>query len=142
MITNSNEAKRIETRSEVDTYLDQLKYSLTNSKAKLQFQKERQTDTQRDERFTNRYTVGDLFPDEDPVNALKRELLTLRAENYIETVKDTRFPRKSEMRVFGKRYGADVYIKFRVDMINGNIVFVMSFHYAVYPFSESDFPYN
>ena len=142
MITNSNEAKRIETRSEVDTYLDQLKYSLTNSKAKLQFQKERQTDTQRDERFTNRYTVGDLFPDEDPVDALKRELLTLRAENYIETVKDTRFPRKSEMRVFGKRYGADVYIKFRVDMINGNIVFVMSFHYAVYPFSESDFPYN
>lgn len=142
MITNSNEAKRIETRSEVDTYLDQLKYSLTNSKAKLQFQKERLTDTQRDERFTNRYTVGDLFPDEDPVDALKRELLTLRAENYIETVKDTRFPRKSEMRVFGKRYGADVYIKFRVDMINGNIVFVMSFHYAVYPFSESDFPYN
>ena len=55
---------------------------------------------------------------------------------------DTRFPRKSETRVFGKRYGADVYIKFRVDMINGNIVFVMSFHYAVYPFSESDFPYN
>ena len=142
MITNSNEAKRIETRSEVDTYLDQLKYSLTNSKAKLQFQKERQTDTQRDERFTNRYTVGDLFPDEDPVDALKRELLPLRAENYIETVKDTRFPRKSEMRVFGKRYGADVYIKFRVDMINGNIVFVMSLHYAVYPFSESDFPYN
>ena len=142
MITNSNEAKRIETRSEVDTYLDQLKYSLTNSKAKLQFQKERLTDTQRDERFTNRYTVGDLFPDEDPVDALKRELLTLRAENYIETVKDTRFPRKSEMRVFGKRYGADVYIKFRVDMINGNIVFVMSFHYAVYPFSDSDFPYN
>lgn len=142
MITNSNEAKRIETRSEVDTYLDQLKYSLTNSKTKLQFQKERLTDTQRDERFTNRYTVGDLFPDEDPVDALKRELLTLRAENYIETVKDTRFPRKSEMRVFGKRYGADVYIKFRVDMINGNIVFVMSFHYAVYPFSESDFPYN
>ena len=142
MITNSNEAKRIETRSEVDTYLDQLKYSLTNSKAKLQFQKERLTDTQRDERFTNRYTVGDLFPDEDPVDALKRELLTLRAENYIETVKDTRFPHKSEMRVFGKRYGADVYIKFRVDMINGNIVFVMSFHYAVYPFSESDFPYN
>ena len=69
MITNSNEAKRIETRSEVDTYLDQLKYSLTNSKAKLQFQKERLTDTQRDERFTNRYTVGDLFPDEDPVDA-------------------------------------------------------------------------
>ncbi|MEA4835976.1 MAG: hypothetical protein VB133_12655 [Anaeromusa sp.] len=142
MITNSNEAKRIETRSEVDTYLDRLKYSLIDSQAKLQFQKERQTDTQRDERFTNRYTVGDLFPDEDPVDALKRELLTLRAENYIETVKDTRFPRKSEMRVFGKRYGADVYIKFRVDMINGNIVFVMSFHYAVYPFSESDFPYN
>ena len=142
MITNSNEAKRIETRSEVDTYLNHIKYSLTNSKAELQFQKERQTDTQRDERFTNRYTVGDLFPDEDPVDALKRELLTLRAENYIETVKDTRFPRKSEMRVFGKRYGADVYIKFRVDMINGNIVFVMSFHYAVYPFSESDFPYN
>ena len=147
MITNSNEAKRIETRSEVDTYLDQLKYSLTNSKAKLQFQKERLTDTQRDERFTNRYTVGDLFPDEDLVDALKRELLTLRAENYIETVKDTRFPTRTEMRVFGKKYTADVYIKIRVELMKSssagvdNVVFVMSFHYAERPFTDTDFPY-
>ena len=147
MITNSNEAKRIETRSEVDTYLDRLKYSLIDSQAKLQFQKERLTDTQRDERFTNRYTVGDLFPDEDPVDALKRELLTLRAENYIETVKDTRFPARTEMRVFGKKYTADVYIKIRVELMKSssagvdNVVFVMSFHYAERPFTDTDFPY-
>ena len=141
MIINSNETKRIEQRLEVDTYLERLKYSITSSHVELRFQQERRVDSQRDERFTNRFTVADLFPDEDPVKALKRELVELKLENYIETVKDTRFPHKSEMRVFGKRYGADVYIKFRVDMINGNIVFVMSFHYAEYPFSESDFPY-
>ena len=141
MIINGNETKRIEERLEVDTYLDKLKYSLNNSNAKLQFQKDRLVDKQRDERFTNRYTVGDLFPDNDPVDALKRELLTLRTENYIETIKDTRFPKKSEMRVFGKKYSADVYIKFRVDIINSNIVFVRSFHYAEYPFSDADFPY-
>ena len=147
MITNNSETKRIEERLEVDTYLERLKYSITSSHVELRFQQERRVDSQRDERFTNRFTVADLFPDEDPVKALKRELLELKLENYIETVKDTRFPAKTEMRVFGKRYTADVYIKIRVELMKSsrsgvdNVVFVMSFHYAERPFSDADFPY-
>lgn len=142
MTVNGDEIKRIETRLEVDTYIDQLKYSLNHLHAKLQFQQDRLVDKQRDEHFTNRYTVGDLFPDQDPVDAVKSELLTLRTEDYIETIKDTRYPKKTEMRVFGKTYNADVYIKLRVNILNSDVVFVMSFHYAEYPFSNSNFPYR
>ncbi len=70
----------------------------------------------KEERYTNQYTVNTLFPNENPVDALKRELLTLTVENYIQTVKDLRFPNRSEMREFGKVYNGndDVYIKIRV----------------------------
>ena len=58
--------------------------------------------------------MGQLFPGEDEVESLKRELARLIVEEYIETVKDIRFPKKSEMRVFGKQYsGEDVYIKIK-----------------------------
>lgn len=148
MSTHNNEFKRIESRLEVDTYLERLNYSLSNSQATLQFQKERIVDSQRNERFTNRFTVNDLFPREEPVNALKRELLNIKVEDYIETVKDIKFVKRSEMRVFGKRYNADVYIKIRVELMKSsmagvdNVVFVMSFHYAERPFTDSDFPYK
>ena len=147
MSTHNNEFKRIESRLEVDTYLERLNYSLSNSQATLQFQKERIVDSQRNERFTNRFTVNDLFPREEPVNALKRELLNIKVEDYIETVKDIKFVKRSEMRVFGKRYNADVYIKIRVELMKSsmagvdNVVFVMSFHYAERPFTDTDFPY-
>lgn len=147
MVTNISENKRIEKRDEVDAYLERLKYSITNSYVDLRFQQERRVDSQRDERFTNRFTVAELFPDEDPARALKRELLKLKLENYIETVKDTRFPKKTEMRVFGKKYRTDVYIKIRVELMKSSssgvydVVFVMSFHYSERPFSDADFPY-
>ena len=55
-------------------------------------------DTNRDERYTNQYTVNMLFPNENPLDALKRELLKLSVEDYMRTVKDIRFPKRSEMR--------------------------------------------
>lgn len=67
----------------------------------------------------------------------------------MRTVKDTRCPKKSEMREFGKVYDGhgDVYIKIRVELFsnenNGNHhTFVMSFHFAEKPFGENDFPYK
>ena len=90
-----------------------------------------------------------LFSEEDEVAALKRELTYLTVEEYIETVQDLRFPNKTEMRVFGKRYfGEDVYIKIRVELVslahaNGNnFILVMSFHFSERDFDESDFPYK
>lgn len=135
----------IESRLEVQSYIQNLKYALDHG-AKVTFQKERIIDNGRDERYTNKFTVADLFPDEDPVEILKRELRNLSVEDYIKTVKDTKFTNRSEMREFGKIYAnKDVYIKIRVELLtnNGNhSVFIMSFHYAEKPFSDHMFPYK
>ena len=141
----SYQDKRIENEIEVTTYLDRLRYALESGQAKINFQKDRIVDQNRDNKFTNRYTLLNLFPDEDEVEVLKHELASLTVENYIETVKDTRFVKKSEMRVFGKKYSSeDVYIKIRVELLTvaGNAIFVMSFHFAERVFVNSDFPYN
>ena len=125
---------RIESEIEVKAYIQDLKFALNNG-AKIDFQAKRLVDEKRDEKYTNQYTVNKLFSDENPVDALKRELLTLSVEDYMQTVKDIRFPKRSEMREFGKVYNGtdDVYIKIRVELLGmyGNTTtFVMSFHYT------------
>lgn len=138
--------ERIESRLEVKSYIQNLKYALSNG-AKINFQVHRLVDRQRDEKFTNQYTMDKLFPDENPVDALKRELMTLTEEEYIRTVTDTRFPKRSGMREFGKVYNVrdDVYIKIRVElpgMYGYPATFVMSFHFAERAFTPGMFPYR
>ena len=70
---------RIESETEVRAYVQNLKFALNNG-AKIDFQVKRLVDEKRDEKYTNQYTVNTLFPDENPVDALKRELLTLSVE--------------------------------------------------------------
>ena len=137
---------RIESELEVKAYIQDLKFSLNNG-AQIDVQVKRVVDEKRDEKYTNQYTVNRLFPDENPVDALKRELLTLSVEDYMRTVKDTRFPKRSEMREFGKVYNGteDVYIKIRVELLGlyGNTTtFVMSFHFAEKAFTPEMFPYK
>ena len=137
---------RIESELEVKTYLQNLKYALNNG-AKIDFQAKRLVDENRDERHTNQFTVNTLFPDENPVDAPKRELQALSVEDYMRTVKDLRFPKRSEMREFGKVYNGkdDVYIKIRVEVLGlyGNMTtFIMSFHFAEKPFTLEMFPYK
>ena len=137
---------RIESESEIKSYLQDLRYAIDNG-AKISFQAKRLVDTKRDEKYTNQYTVYTLFPNENPVEALKRELKTLTLEEYMQTVKDLRFPNRSEMREFGKVYNGkdDVYIKIRVELLGmyGNtMTFVMSFHFAEKPFTPEMFPYR
>ena len=137
---------RIESELEVKAYIQDLKFSLNNG-AQIDFQVKRVVDEKRDEKYTNQYTVNRLFPDENPVDALKRELLTLSVEDYMRTVKDTRFPKRSDMREFGKVYNGteDVYIKIRVELLGlyGNTTtFVMSFHFAEKAFTPEMFPYK
>ena len=137
---------RIESETEVRAYVQNLKSALNNG-AKIDFQVKRLVDEKRDEKYTNQYTVNTLFPDENPVDALKRELLTLSVEEYMQTVKDLRFPNRSEMREFGKVYNGseDVYIKIRVELLGayGNTTtFVMSFHFAERAFTPEMFPYK
>lgn len=139
---------RIESEEEISAYLGKLKYAL-NSGAKLVFQATRKVDENRDEKFSNQYAVTHLFPNEDPQVALRRELMTLTTKDYLCTVKDFRFPKKSEMREFGKIYNGneEIYIKIRVELLDlsgfgQHTTFVMSFHYAVTPFSQETFPYR
>ena len=142
----ANTRARIESEKEVQAYLQDLRFAL-NHGAQVSIQVERQVDQNRDVRYTNRFTVADLFPNENPVDALKRELKFLTIEEYMQTVKDLRFPKRSEMREFGKVYNGkgDVYIKIRVELLSeyGNhTTFVMSFHYAEIPFTPEMFPYK
>lgn len=137
---------RIEGELEVKSYIQDLKFALNNG-AKIDFQVKCLVDEKRDEKYTNQYTVNKLFPDENPADALKRELLTLTVEDYMQTVKDIRFPKRSEMREFGKVYNGteDVYIKIRVEVLGayGNTTtFVMSFHFAEKAFTPEMFPYK
>lgn len=143
---NNETRTRIESELEVKTYIQNLKFALNNG-AKINFQVKRRVDENRDEKYTNQYTVAALFPDENPVDALKRELLTLSVGDYMRTVKDLRFPKRSEMREFGKVYNGkdDVYIKIRVELLGmyGNTTtFVMSFHFAEKAFTPEMFPYS
>lgn len=143
---NEETNARIEGELEVKAYIQDLKFALNNG-AKIDFQARRLVDENRDEKYTNQYTVNTLFPDENPVDALKRELLTLSVEDYMRTVKDIRFPKRSEMREFDKVYNGneDVYIKIRVELLGlyGNTTtFVMSFHFAERPFVSEMFPYR
>lgn len=138
--------ERIENELEIKAYIQNLKFALNNG-AKINFQVKRLVDENRDEKYTNEYTVRTLFPNENPIDALKRELLSLRVEDYIRTVKDIRFPKRSEMREFGKVYNGneDVYIKIRVELLGeyGNTTtFVMSFHFAERVFVPKMFPYR
>lgn len=140
-----NEKCIIETKEEVSTYLAQLRYAIDKG-AILKIQVDREVDKKRPEKYTNKFTIPDLFPDEDPQVAIKRELKSLTVEDYIKTVKDLRFPKRSDLREFGKVYNGceDVYIKIRVEVLGvsgQSSVFVMSFHYAMTPFSEETFPY-
>lgn len=141
-------SSRIETEEEVDDYIAKMKYAL-NHGAQINFQRKRKADEAREYKFTNDYTIGNLFPNENPIRALKRELQTLTVHEYIETVKDIIFPNRSEMRVFGKTYEGtkDIYIKIRIEIFNAAVagnhtVFVMSFHYAAKPFTHETFPYR
>ncbi len=141
--------KKIESLPSVKTFLAHLVYALNSGKARIYFQKSRVVDENRGEKYTNRFTIHKLFPNEDEVEVLKRELACLTYHDYIETVCDTRYPERSDMRVFGKKYsGEDVYIKIRVELLNvegicgDNYIFVMSFHFAESEFIADNFPYR
>ena len=139
-------ATRIESELEIKAYIQNLKYAL-NHGAQVEFQIKRYVDDKKEEKYTNQYTVNILFPNENPVDALKRELLQLNVEDYIQTVKDIRFPKRSEMREFGKVYNGkdDVYIKIRVELLGTHgqaTTFVMSFHFAEKAFTPEMFPYK
>ncbi len=144
-----NEIKRRESKREVENFLNKLKYALGSNKVKITFQEKRKTDKTKSIQFTNKYTISDLFPDEDIVEVLKRELSTLKIEEYLETVKDKVYPQRSDMRVFVRKYtNKYVYIKIRLELLSAmsgyydDYLFIMSFHYSDKILKNNDFPYR
>lgn len=143
---SDKESSRVESELEVNSYIQKLQYAIRNG-ASITLQEQRVVDDQREEEYTNRYTISHLFPDENPTEALRRELSSLTVENYIRTVRDLRFPKRSEFREFGKVYDGegDVYIKIRVELLGmygESFVFIMSFHFAERAFTPEMFPYR
>lgn len=132
----------IEPIQNVESYLANLRYALDHN-AYIELQLERRVDANRNPEFTNSYTLQDLFANENPITAIRRELYTLSLKNYSSTCKDIRFPAKGNMWEFGKEYsGKDVYIKIRVNLLDEfgcPKVFTMSFHYAE---TTINFPYK
>ncbi len=64
---------RIESEPEVRAFIQNLNYALDNG-AKIVFQIQRLVDEKRDIKYTNQYTITTLFPNENPEEALKREV--------------------------------------------------------------------
>ncbi len=87
---------RIESKEEIETYLARLRYALDNG-ASLSIQRERRIDDDREEQYTNKFTIDDLFPNEDRNIAIRRELKQLTSADYLRTVRDLRFPMRSEI---------------------------------------------
>ncbi|MGV8149953.1 MAG: hypothetical protein ACLKAN_13215 [Alkaliphilus sp.] len=139
---NGEDIKTTKPEEEVTAYLEKLKYVLNQDNAIITIQEVRHVDSERSLKYTNKYTLAQLFPDESPKEAVRRELRTLKANEYMGTVKDLRHPRLSEFWVFGRQYNdKDVYIKIRVEIVQRNSVFVMSFHFSTGKFVNNDFPY-
>ena len=141
----TNQDRRIESKEDIERYIKDLRFALNNG-ASINLIKERKVDAHRDNRFTNKYTLSFLFPDENPVQALRKELQLLDVSNYLYTSRDRDDPGKSELRVFGRAYnGEDVYIKIRVELISDTgkaSVLVLSFHYALHDLINGNYPYK
>ncbi len=91
-------------KEDVEAYLSKLRYALQDKQTLIDFQEERYIDRVREMEYTNVYTVAELFSNESPREAMKRELGGLKVHESIETVKDNRYPKPSEFWVFGKQY--------------------------------------
>ena len=61
----NQESKRIESEADIQAYLDKLCYALNNN-AIITFQQKRGSDS-KNFRVTNIYTIGELFPNDNPV---------------------------------------------------------------------------
>ncbi len=106
---DSCETRKIESKADVSTFLDRLKYAIECGNPTIDFQEVRQSDNKRDIKFTNMYTMLTLFPGEDIQEVLKRELPILTTHDYIETAKDILFQRGQICVSLGKSIQVRMY---------------------------------
>lgn len=147
MSLDSNKTNWIEDRSEVLAFLAKLKHMLENQRTIIKLENNRKSDQYKKIEFTNRFTFSDLFPNENPVEVLRRELNLLSICEYMHTAVDVINPKAPNYYVFAKKIGKYVYIKIKIVVFNGSTpgqpdtALVMSFHYAEYMIDDKSFPY-
>lgn len=117
----------VDSEDNVEKHLQQLKELLKDPKCKLDILP-RKKDEAEDDPYTTENTMQMLNYDSGDV---RRELLTLSTDDYIENMKDDRHPNTPDFRVFEKTLnGFQIYIKEKIRSTKG--VFCVSFHRARY----------
>lgn len=109
----------------MEKHLLSLKEALSDEQCELDIlpKKKGQSDT---DRYCTLYTMNELEYDTEDV---RHELMNLTVADYIENIKDSRYPDANAFYVFGKCIcGKEIYIKekFKEDLN----VFCISFHFA------------
>lgn len=146
MSVDSEKTNWVEDSSVVSTFLAKLKFMLENPCTSIQLDKKK-SDQFKPYEYTNKFTLSNLFPNENPVDAMKRELRLLSLCDYLHTAVDVVNPKSPNYYVFAKKFDKFVYIKVKIVVFNGSIpgqqdtILVMSFHYAEHLINENSFRY-
>lgn len=138
-------SSRIEQKFVVEHFLTEMKEALSSESAQLYSQHHRKED----EAEMHENIMSILFPNEDETAVLKRELTDLTMEDYIETLKDKKFPNKSETRIFAKQFNGDyVFLHVRIELLEDPETgdthqgLITSLHFCETELPMSDFPYK
>lgn len=137
----------IEKEYQVKLFIKTLIDILNNAECTFILKRDRASERNKPDKFTNRQTLADLSYDDEDV---KHELISLKAENYVESLEDKNpyfndepfrvFVKKIEFKEsVTKKSTMDVYIKVKIKSIENKIVVCVSFHRAQFDFN---FPYN
>lgn len=128
----------IEQEYKVILFIQALIKVLNNEECFFIFKRERKSEKIKPIQFTNKKTLIDLDYDKEDV---KKELISLKIEEYIESIEDKNtFFNDESFRVFVKKIkDINVYIKVKIRDIDKKIVVCISFHRAQFDFK---FPYN
>lgn len=146
MSVYSEETNWVEERSVVLAFLAKLKFMLESPRTRIHLDIKK-SDQYKPYEFTNRFTFADLFPNENPVDVLRRELSLLTISDYMHTAIDVINQKSPNYYVFAKKFGKYVYIKVKIVVFNGSIpgqqdtMLVMSFHYAEFYIDDNSFQY-
>ena len=130
-----DENSTIEDFNSVKFFLKKLSHFLNDDKCQLDIQMNRKGQDKLDPNSTKNTIIDLDYKRED----IKEELLSLKASDYIKTVKDKNRPGSSDYWVFSKMIEyRDVYIKLKIHSVNK--IHLMSFHYP--NFAIEDKPYK
>jgi len=136
---SKNYNHRIEQKFVVQHFIEQLRETLRNEALELFIQNEEEQDQEVDAEDLDQNALSVLFPNQDAAIVLTQGMRELAIGDYLETVKDKRFPNKSERRVFVKTIAdqlLSVSVRLESDLAH---VYV---EVSVFEESEADFPFK